>query len=248
MNISDILSPERISCAASPASKKRALEEIGALMLNADASLTQGEIFDSLLSRERLGSTGLGHGVAIPHGKFHGIRQPIISFGRSLKGLDFESMDGQPVHLFFLLIAPENSANVHLKALARIAKILKNSSFLKISSIITGLFTILLLVPLVWFLIKRFHLAGSLEKIKLITAKYGLSGETMNDIVHNITCLKEDYKKIEKERNDLEKELEIRERESKDINIKIPEKEMYVIEKEKVIEDMGRISQKSLKK
>ena len=83
------------------------------------------------MERERLGSTGIGEGVAIPHGKFHGITEPIISFGRSLKGLDFESMDGQPVFLFFLLVAPENSASIHLKALARIAKILKNSSLRK---------------------------------------------------------------------------------------------------------------------
>ena len=72
---------------------------------------------------------GIGDGVAIPHGKFQDIGEPIISFGRSLDGLDFDSIDGQPVFLFFLLIAPENSAGVHLKALARIAKILKNSSF-----------------------------------------------------------------------------------------------------------------------
>jgi PTS system nitrogen regulatory IIA component len=85
-----------------------------------------------LLDRERLGSTGIGDGVAIPHGKFHGVNEPMISFGRSLKGLDFDSMDGQPAYLFFLLMAPENSASIHLRALARIAKILKNSSFRKI--------------------------------------------------------------------------------------------------------------------
>jgi PTS system nitrogen regulatory IIA component len=84
------------------------------------------------LDRESLGSTAIGDGVAIPHGKFPGIIAPIISFGRSRKGLDFESMDGQPVFLFFLLIAPEDSASVHLKALARIAKMLKDSNFRKL--------------------------------------------------------------------------------------------------------------------
>ena len=64
--------------------------------------------------------------------KFRGINEPIICFGRSQKGLDFDSMDGQPVHLLFLLVAPEDSASAHLKALARIAKILKNSSFRKL--------------------------------------------------------------------------------------------------------------------
>ena len=75
--------------------------------------------------------TGIGDGVAIPHGKFQGVEEPIISFGRSLKGLDFESMDGEPVFLFFLLVAPESSASMHLKALARIAKILKNGALRK---------------------------------------------------------------------------------------------------------------------
>jgi PTS system nitrogen regulatory IIA component len=84
-----------------------------------------------LVERERLGSTGIGDGVAIPHGKMNGVRHPIISFGRSKQGLDFESMDGQPVHLFFLLIAPENSSGIHLQVLAKIAKILKNRDFRK---------------------------------------------------------------------------------------------------------------------
>ena len=74
----------------------------------------------------------IGDGVAIPHGKFHGVNEPVISFGRSLKGVDFDSMDGQPVNIFFLLVAPENSASIHLKALARIARILKNAAFRKL--------------------------------------------------------------------------------------------------------------------
>ena len=80
------------------------------------------------MERERLGSTGIGEGIAIPHGKFHGVSQLIISFGRSLKGLDFESMDGEPAFLFFLLVARENSDGIHLKTLAKLAKILKSSS------------------------------------------------------------------------------------------------------------------------
>ena len=84
------------------------------------------------MERERLGSTGIGEGIAIPHGKFHGVSQLIISFGRSLKGLDFESMDGEPAFLFFLLVAPENSDGIHLKTLAKLAKILKSSSLRKL--------------------------------------------------------------------------------------------------------------------
>lgn len=111
--------------------KKGVLEELAEVVAGAGTSIDKSSLVKVLLERERLGSTGIGEGVAIPHGKFHGISQPIISFGRSRRGLDFESMDGAPAHLFFLLVAPENSTSVHLKALAKIAKILKNSSFRK---------------------------------------------------------------------------------------------------------------------
>jgi PTS system nitrogen regulatory IIA component len=79
-----------------------------------------------LLERERLGSTGIGDGIAIPHGKLKDLDQLVLSFGRSSQGVDFESMDGKPVHLFFLLVAPESCAGIHLRALARIARLLKN--------------------------------------------------------------------------------------------------------------------------
>jgi PTS system nitrogen regulatory IIA component len=81
------------------------------------------------LEREKLGSTGIGDGIAIPHGKMKGIEELVTSFGRSIKGVDFESIDNKPTHLFFLLVAPENSAGVHLKALARISRLLKDSGF-----------------------------------------------------------------------------------------------------------------------
>ena len=112
--------------------KKGVLEELAEPIVNHDASLDKGALVKILLERERLGSTGIGDGVAIPHGKSDGIRQPVISFGRSLAGLDFDSMDGEPAYLFFLLLAPENTASIHLKALARIARILKNSTFRKV--------------------------------------------------------------------------------------------------------------------
>ena len=78
------------------------------------------------LSVKKLGSTGIGDGVAIPHGKLSGIPELKLVFGRSIGGVDFESMDGQLAHLFFLLIAPEESVGVHLKTLARISKLLKD--------------------------------------------------------------------------------------------------------------------------
>ena len=131
MRLSEILDSGNIIPDLKARDKKKALEELVQTIVKSKPSLDKDALVKVLLERERLGSTGIGDGVAIPHGKFHGLSEPIISFGRSLKGLDFESMDGQPVYLFFLLVAPENSASVHLKALARIAKILKNSSFRK---------------------------------------------------------------------------------------------------------------------
>jgi len=131
MRLSEILDANNIIPDLKAGDKKKALEELAETIVKTRPSLDKDSLVKILLERERLGSTGIGDGVAIPHGKFHGISEPIISFGRSLKGLDFEAMDGQPVFLFFLLVAPENSASVHLKALARIAKLLKNSTFRK---------------------------------------------------------------------------------------------------------------------
>lgn len=79
--------------------------------------------------REKLGSTGIGDGVAIPHGKIKGLKNILCVFGRSQKGVDFDSVDGKPVHLFFLLLAPEESASLHLKMLSRISKILREPAF-----------------------------------------------------------------------------------------------------------------------
>jgi PTS system nitrogen regulatory IIA component len=76
-----------------------------------------------------LNSTALGDGVAIPHGKLPGVRRVIAAFARSKAGVDFQSLDGKPTHLFFLLVAPEDSAGAHLKALARISRLLKDPSF-----------------------------------------------------------------------------------------------------------------------
>ncbi|PLX41478.1 MAG: PTS fructose transporter subunit IIA [Deltaproteobacteria bacterium] len=82
-----------------------------------------------LLEREKLGSTGIGEGIAIPHGKLTGLDKVISVFARSQDGVDFDAMDGAPVHNFFLLMAPEDSASMHLKALARISRLLKSRQF-----------------------------------------------------------------------------------------------------------------------
>jgi PTS system nitrogen regulatory IIA component len=88
-----------------------------------------GKLLETLLEREKLGSTGIGEGVAIPHGKVSGLPALSASFGRSTAGIDFRAIDGRPTNLFFALFAPENSAGAHLKALARISRIFKNATF-----------------------------------------------------------------------------------------------------------------------
>ena len=132
MKLSEILDEDSILLDLKAADKKGVLEELAETIVDHEPSVDKSSLVKVLLERERLGSTGIGDGVAIPHGKFHAVTHPFVSFGRSREGLDFESMDGAPAYLFFLLVAPENSASVHLKALARIAKILKNSAFRKI--------------------------------------------------------------------------------------------------------------------
>jgi PTS system nitrogen regulatory IIA component len=86
-------------------------------------------LLETLLEREKLGSTGIGEGVAIPHGKVPGLPALMASFGRAPAGVDFRAIDGKPTYLFFALFAPENSAGAHLKALARISRIFKNPGF-----------------------------------------------------------------------------------------------------------------------
>lgn len=131
MKILDILAKESIIPELSGKTKKQVLEElIDALLINRP-HLDRDRLMTVLLERERLGSTGIGDGIAIPHGKMKDLDQLALSFGRSSQGVDFESMDGKPVHLFFLLVAPENCAGIHLRALAKIARLLKNGAVRK---------------------------------------------------------------------------------------------------------------------
>jgi PTS system nitrogen regulatory IIA component len=129
MKLSELLDQNHIIPDLKAKDKKGVLEELVDVIFCSDPSFDKDSLVKVLLERERLGSTGIGDGVAIPHGKFPGLKHPIISFGRSRKGVDFEAMDGDPTFLFFLLVAPEDSASVHLKALAKIARIIKNRSF-----------------------------------------------------------------------------------------------------------------------
>lgn len=111
--------------------KKEVLGELIGVLISSGLKIDKDKALDVLLQREKLGSTGIGDGVAIPHGKIGDIQDLIVVFGRSRAGVDFESVDGKPAHLFFLLLAPENSTGQHLKALARISKMLKTPNFRK---------------------------------------------------------------------------------------------------------------------
>jgi PTS system nitrogen regulatory IIA component len=126
MKIVDLLNPAAITADIEAAGKDEALAELTDVMMRVESGLDRDEVIRVLKEREKLGSTGIGDGVAIPHGKLKNLKKLLISFGRSRQGVDFDSMDGKPAHLFFLLIAPEESVGVHLKTLARISKLLKN--------------------------------------------------------------------------------------------------------------------------
>jgi PTS system nitrogen regulatory IIA component len=127
MRITDILPKKSIVPDLKGRTKKQVLEELIDAMLQEKPELERERLMAVLLERERLGSTGIGDGIAIPHGKLKDLDRLILSFGKSSLGVDFESMDGKPVHLLFLLVAPENCTGIHLRALARIARLLKNA-------------------------------------------------------------------------------------------------------------------------
>ncbi len=128
MKISELLNPEAIVADLQATDKNRTLAELTDALVACSADLDRDQVIQVLLEREKLGSTGIGDGVAIPHGKLGGMPELMLAFGRSQSGVDFESMDGQPAHLFFLLVAPEESVGVHLKTLARISKLLKDNA------------------------------------------------------------------------------------------------------------------------
>lgn len=129
MKINDFLSPELILADLTARNKEEVLLELADRIAQKFPRVSTEELLRILKERERLGSTGIGDGFAIPHGKSKHMERMVISFGRSQAGIAFDSMDGKPAHYFFVLIAPENSAGDHLKALAKISRFLKNSLF-----------------------------------------------------------------------------------------------------------------------
>lgn len=129
MKIKQILSKECILSSLKATSKNDVLFEMATLLSRTIPNTSPEAISHILLEREKLGSTGIGNGVAIPHGKIPELPQIVAAFGRSLAGVSFESQDAKPAHLFFVLLAPENAASLHLKALARLSRLLKDIHF-----------------------------------------------------------------------------------------------------------------------
>jgi PTS system nitrogen regulatory IIA component len=131
MKITDILGEDSIIEELTSRDKKGVLEELVSVLVEHGRLKDTEKSVQVLLERERLGSTGIGDGIAIPHGKLSQINSIICSFGRTRAGIDFQSIDEKPTHLFFLLLAPEDSASEHLQALARLSRLLKDEQLRK---------------------------------------------------------------------------------------------------------------------
>lgn len=121
------LAPANVVAGVSVASKKRLLEEAGR-MIEASHGVSSAEVFDSLFSREKLGSTALGYGIAIPHGRIKGLKEAVCVFLRLTTPLDYDAPDGMPVDLVFVLLAPAAATDQHLQLLAELAQMLSNKS------------------------------------------------------------------------------------------------------------------------
>jgi PTS system nitrogen regulatory IIA component len=125
MEISTLLAPEAILPALKANNKKQLLQELAERAAKL-TGLPERRIFDTLIERERLGTTGMGQGIAIPHGRLAGLPNIVGLFARLESGIEYEAVDGQPVDLVFLLLAPEGAGADHLKALARVSRLLRN--------------------------------------------------------------------------------------------------------------------------
>jgi PTS system nitrogen regulatory IIA component len=127
MDLSDLIGPDGVIENLRVGTKKQALQELSARAADL-TGLDERTIFETLLERERLGTTGVGQGIAIPHGKLAGLDRLHGLFARLVTPIDFESIDEQPVDLVFLLLAPETAGAEHLKALARISRLMRNQT------------------------------------------------------------------------------------------------------------------------
>lgn len=131
MKITDILVHDAVILDLASESKPEALRELANALAQAEPELEPEALLTVLTEREALQSTGIGDGVAIPHGKVAGLSRLVASFARSRPGVEFEAIDGQRTHLFFLLVVPEHAGGMHLKALARISRFFRDAAFRK---------------------------------------------------------------------------------------------------------------------
>jgi PTS system nitrogen regulatory IIA component len=129
MRIAEFLQRDSVIADLAVQTKDTVLQELSRCLLRVQPGLKLERVVGALQEREKLGSTGIGEGVAIPHAKLAELPKLAASFGVSRTGIDFQAIDGKPTYLFFLLMAPENSAGIHLKALARISRLFKNPKF-----------------------------------------------------------------------------------------------------------------------
>jgi len=131
MKILDFLSKKSVVMDIKSFKKEEVIAELVDSLINAGEidKRYRSKLIEALMARESLGSTAIGQGVAIPHAKSDCVNRLVAAFGLSKKGVDFDSLDGEPVYIFFLLVAPQDSAGPHLKALARISRLLKDKYF-----------------------------------------------------------------------------------------------------------------------
>lgn len=131
LSAAEFLSRSSIVADLKARDKEEVLREIVGRLAESGVISDGALALEVLLERERLGSTGIGEGIAIPHGKLPELKNVVAAFGRSAEGVEFESLDGEPVRIVFLLLSPESNASIHLKALARVSRMLKNRQFRK---------------------------------------------------------------------------------------------------------------------
>lgn len=129
MYLSELLSPALIAPELRARTRNDAVRELAGVLASQQTSLDADDIVRVVLEREALASTGIGEGIAIPHGSLSGATQLLGAMGRSQIGIDFQSVDGRPAHLIFLLVVPRNQPGVHLKTLANITKVLKSEEY-----------------------------------------------------------------------------------------------------------------------
>lgn len=127
-NLAKILSPENVILDLEVSSKKRAFEQAGLTFEN-NSGIARSTVSENLFARERLGSTGLGHGVAVPHGRIKGLKAPLALFMRLAEPIPFESPDGEPVKLLIFLLIPDNVTQQHLEILSEIAEMFSDHAF-----------------------------------------------------------------------------------------------------------------------